>query len=185
MNSLKTDPNAACECRLWMRKRVRRAAGGDMSGEVTRWFEWMRWVLLMGVMAWTASSSAQETANRVEPPSDRASSESVTESIRKLREQVRELQEAVAGMRSDWQRARAETADLRRELDQVRAGAEPRNADLRGAKANSSTPDPETVAGPLQNGTANEQRLEERKPDDQKEDQKKDEHAASLEEEYQ
>jgi hypothetical protein len=156
-----------------------------MSGEVTRWFEWMRWVLLMGVMAWTASSSAQETANRVEPPSDRASSESVTESIRKLREQVRELQEAVAGMRSDWQRARAETADLRRELDQVRAGAEPRNADLRGAKANSSTPDPETVAGPLQNGTANEQRLEERKPDDQKEDQKKDEHAASLEEEYQ
>src|SRR5580658_2615806 len=113
-----------------MRKRVRRAAGGDMSGEVTRWFEWMRWVLLMGVMAWTASSSAQETANRVEPPSDRASSESVTES-------VRELQEAVAGMRADWQRARAETADLRRELDQVRAGAEPRNADLRGAKANS------------------------------------------------
>jgi hypothetical protein len=37
------------------------------------------------------------------------------------KQQVRELQAAVAGMRSDWQQARAETAELRRELDELRA----------------------------------------------------------------
>jgi hypothetical protein len=101
-----------------------------------------------------------------------------------LREQVRELQAAVAGMRSDWQRARTETAELRRELEEVRAGTGLRNAVLRDAVAR---PEPDNSAAAtgllpsvLQKGVPKDQRAEE-----QKGDQKKTERAASLEEEYQ
>jgi hypothetical protein len=112
-------------------------------------------------------------------------SESMTDSVRELREQVRELQAAVAGMRSDWQRARAETAELRRELDQirtgeVRTGAGPRNAVLRDAVVKTENTDSEAAAPSLlQNGEPQDERQ------DQKEDQKKRDRAASLEEEYQ
>ncbi|HEX7423247.1 MAG TPA: hypothetical protein VF311_05080 [Terriglobales bacterium] len=140
-----------------------------------RWFECLRWMMLMGVMAWTASGVAQEAANRAEPPSPGA----VSDSVRELREQVRELQAAVAGMRSDWQRAGAETAELRRELDEVRAGTGPRNAELKDAVAKSETTNPEASAGSSQDS------LQYGAPEDQKEDQKKNERAASLEEEYQ
>jgi hypothetical protein len=139
-----------------------------MSTSKTRWFELLRWGMLMGLMAWTASGVAQEAANRAEPPSPG----SVSDSVRELREQVLELQAAVAGMRSDWQRARAETAELRRELDEVRAGTGPRNAVVRDAVATTNS---EAAAGSLQGGA----------PEVQKEGQKKNEHAASLEEEYQ
>ena len=159
---------------------------------MTRWFEFLRWATLIGVMAWTPTSIAQEAANRAGPPSPGSLSGSSSDSVRELREQVRELQAAVAGMRSDWQRARAETAELRRELDQVRAGMGPRNAGLKNAVAKSETSDPEAAAGglpdSLQNVLQNDAPPENQKGDqeeDQKEDQKKGEHAASLEEEYQ
>src|SRR5712692_9186074 len=152
---------------------------------MTRWFEFLRWATLIGVMAWTATSIAQEAANRAGPPSPGSSSGSSSDS-------VRELQEAVAGMRSDWQRARAETAELRRELDEVRAGMGPRNAVLKNAVAKSETSDSEAAAGglpdSLQNVLQNDAPPENQKGDQeegQKEDQKKGEHAASLEEEYQ
>src|SRR5216683_7349206 len=155
---------------------------------MTRWFEFLRWATLIGVMAWTATSIAQEAANRPGPPSPGSLSGSSSDSVRELREQVRELQAAVAGMRSDWQRARAETAELRRELDQVRAGMGPRNAGLKNAVAKSETSDPEAAAGglpdSLQNVLQNDAPPENQKGD-QEEDQKKGEHAASLEEEYQ
>ena len=92
-------------------------AGGNMSVRIMRWFKMVRTVTLMTVLVWTASSVAQEAANRREPPSAVSSPATLSDSVRELREQVRELQAAVAGMRSDWQQARAETAELRRELD--------------------------------------------------------------------
>src|ERR1700738_769148 len=110
-----------------------------MSMGMTCWFELLRRATLIGVLAWTASGVAQEAQNRVEPPSPGSLSDSSSDSVRELREQVRELQAAVAGMRSDWQRARAETAELRRELDEVRAGTGPRNAVLKTAMAKSET----------------------------------------------
>jgi hypothetical protein len=165
-------------------------AGGDMS--TTRGFDGLRWMTLLGVMMWTASSIAQEAANRAEAPSPGSSGESFSsDSLRELREQVRELQAAVAGMRSDWQRARAETAELRRELGEirtreVRAGTGPRNAVVRDAVAKSEIPNSEGVArledslrNTLQSGAPQD---EEQVP---KEDRQKGEHAASLEEEYQ
>jgi hypothetical protein len=146
----------------------------------TRWFDWLRWGMLLGVTAWSAFGAAQEPANRKQPPSPESLHESVSDSVRDLREQVRELQAAVAGMRSDWQRTRAETAELRRELEEVRAGTAPRNALLRDAVAKSKTGNSEVAAGSsqnvLQNGVPQDQRTE---------DQKKSGHAASLEEEYQ
>src|SRR3982074_2039204 len=99
-----------------------------MSMSMTRWFESLRWAMLMGVMTWTAFGIAQEAQNRAEPPSPRSWSDSSSDSVRELREQVRELQAAVAGMRSDWQRARAETADLRRRPECARKVAGPREA---------------------------------------------------------
>ena len=40
-----------------------------MSKSETRWFEWLRWGMLIAGMAWTTSGVAQETANRTQPPS--------------------------------------------------------------------------------------------------------------------
>ena len=160
-----------------------------MSMSETRWFEWLRWGMLLGVTAWSTFGAAQEPANRAQPPSPESLHESVSDSVRELREQVRELQAAVAGMRSDWQRARTETAELRRELEELRAGTGLRNAVLRDAAAKSAT----STAGPravgslqnvLENGAPQDQRAEDPK-EDQKKDQKKAEYAASLEEEYQ
>jgi len=157
-----------------------------------RWSEFLRWVMLIGVMAWAASGVAQEARNQAEPLSPAASSDSVNDSVRELREQIRELQDAVAGMRSDWQRARAETAELRRELDEVRGQTAPRNAVLRDAVVRSTAIGAEAAAPSLQdnsknvppNGAPEDQKPEDRK-DDQPGDRKKGEHAASLDEEYQ
>jgi hypothetical protein len=155
-----------------------------------RWFEWLRWMTLLGVMMWAAFSIAQEAVNRAEPPSPGPPSNPVSDSVGELREQVRELQAAVAGMRSDWQRAQAETAELRRELDEirtreVRAETGPRNAEMREAAAKSEIPNSEaaglqdSLRNVLQSGAPQD---EERVP---KEGRQKGEHAASLEEEYQ
>src|SRR5450756_1373223 len=73
------------------RIELRRVAGGNMSKK--RWFECLRWVMLMGVMAWTASGVAQEAANRAEPPSPGAE----RDSVREVREQISEWEAAVAG----------------------------------------------------------------------------------------
>jgi outer membrane murein-binding lipoprotein Lpp len=167
-----------------------------MNTRMTRWLEVLRFVTLTGVMIWAASSMAQEAAHRTEqaspgPWSEESSGESLSsDSVRELREQVRELQAAVAGMRSDWQRAQAETAELRRELDEirtreVRAETGPRNAEMREAAAKSEIPDSEaaglqdSLRNVLQSGAPQD---EERVP---KQDRQKEEHAASLEEEYQ
>ena len=143
-----------------------------MSMSMTRWFELLRWVMLMGVMAWTAAGVAQEAANRAEPPSPGSigNRDSASDSVRELREQVRELQAAVAGMRSDWQQARAETAELRRELDEVRAAAGPRNAVLRDAVVKSETTNSEAAAGSLEDSSQSV--LHNGAPQDEKQDQK-------------
>jgi len=164
-----------------------------MRMSMTRWFEFLRWAMLTGVMAWTASAIAQEARNRAEPPSSPESlSAASSDSVRELREQVRELQAAVAGMRSDWQRAHAETEELRRELNEVRAGTGPRDAVLRNAVAKSETTSAEAAAGSSQDGLQNvlqndapQENQNGDQEEDQKEGQKKSEHAASLEEEYQ
>lgn len=148
----------------------------------TRCFEWLRWGMLVAVMAWTAVSVAQESTNRPQPASVNPPNTSVSDSVRELREQVRELQAAVAGMRSDWQQARAETAELRHELDEFRAGAAPRTAVLRDAVAKSGNPT--DILENVLHGSA-PQDQEQGQKEDQKEAQKKSEHAASLDEEYQ
>jgi hypothetical protein len=151
----------------------------------TRWFELLRWAMLTGVMAWAAPSVAQEARNRPEPPSPDSSTASSSDSVHELREQVRDLQAAVAGMRADWQRARVETEELRRELDEIRAGMGPRNAMLKNAVAKSETSNSAAAGlhGALQNDPPEYQVEGQR--GDQEEDQKKSERAASLEEEYQ
>jgi len=141
--------------------------------------------MLLGVTAWSAIGAAQEPANRTQPPSPESMHEPVSDSVRELREQVGELQAAVAKMHSDWQRARAETAELRRELDEirigeVRGGAGLRNVVLSNAVAKVETGNSGAAAGSLQSGIPQGQRTE-----SQKEAQKKAERTASLDEEYQ
>lgn len=144
-------------------------------------FGWLRKGMLAGLVASAAFGVAQE---RMQPPAAESSHDAVSDPVRELQEQVRELQAAVAGMRSDWQRARAETAELRRELDEVRAGALPRNAVLTYAVAKSETWKSEPVPSNLQNGLSQDQGAQAQN-EIQKDDQKKSEHAASLDEEYQ
>jgi hypothetical protein len=153
----------------------RRMAGGNMTNKPE--LEVVRRAVLIILTAWSAVGVAQQPANRPEPPSTKApttgaANESVADSVRELRDQVRELQTAVAGMRSDWQQARAETAELRRELDQVRAGTTPRTALLRTAVATPAN---------LQNAALQDQATQGQRT----ETQKKSERTASLDEEYQ
>src|SRR5260370_1217451 len=162
-----------------------------MSTTKTRWFKFVRWVMLLGLMAWNACGVAQDSANRTESPSPgshpdshpESLTDSAADSVRELRDEVRELQAAVAGMRSDWQRARAETEELRRELDEVRAGTEPRNAVVTGAVAKAESTDSEAGGESTQDRLRNV--LQNSAQEDQEQDRKKGEHAASLEEEYQ
>jgi hypothetical protein len=154
--------------------------------KMTRGSELLSSVMLAGVMACTTSGLAQEAANRTEPPSLSSGTESLNDSVRELSEQVRELQAAVADMRSDWQRAHAETVELRRELDEIRRGEvrteAMQNAVLRPAMVKPATTNsmPEANGGrnAIQNGTPQDEKQEQ-------ENQKKIEHAASLDEEYQ
>jgi hypothetical protein len=154
--------------------------------KMTRGSELLSSVMLAGVMACTTSGLAQEAANRTEPPSLSSGTESLNDSVRELSEQVRELQAAVADMRSDWQRAHAETVELRRELDEIRRGEvrteAMQNAVLRPAMVKPATTNsmPEANGGrnAIQNGTPQDEKQEQ-------ENQKKIDHAASLDEEYQ
>ena len=154
--------------------------------KMTRGSELLSSVMLAGVMACTTSGLAQEAANRTEPPSLSSGTESLNDSVRELSEQVRELQAAVADMRSDWQRAHAETVELRRELDEIRRGEvrteAMQNAVLRPAMVKPATTNsmPEANGGrnAIQNGTPQDEKQEQ-------ENQKKIERAASLDEEYQ
>lgn len=161
----------------------------------------VRWGLVLGamllnVMVWTRSGVAQQTSNRTQLSLTGATKTSAKgaqdDSLRDLREQVRELQEAVAGMRSDWQRSRAESAELRRELDELRGNAQPRNAVLRAAVTTSmsfASPviAPPVIAPPNNGSQINGSQINALQDDRpiQKEVQKNTGHAASAEEEYQ
>ncbi|MGA9413314.1 MAG: hypothetical protein WBV60_01400, partial [Terriglobales bacterium] len=78
-----------------------------MTRSKMRGFEWLRRGMLVGVVVSAALGAAQE---HTQPPAAESSHDAVSDSVHQLQEQVRELQAAVAGMRSDWQRARAETS---------------------------------------------------------------------------
>jgi hypothetical protein len=183
-------------------------------GEKRR-FEWLSQVMLRiltltMVFAAATAVAAQETANRGQLPSPITSQESVSDSVRELREQVQELQEAVAGMRTDWQRARAETLELRRQLDEVRAASGTQTPSLRDGAVKSES-NPEAAMRTSQDGlpkgdTADpksaDQKLADQKSadpgspyqdqssadqrsNDNREDQKTSERAARLEEQFQ
>ncbi len=181
------------------------------------WVEWLRWGVLITLAACTTSGVAQEAVNRAHSqsrPLPGASSElssalslaSVNASVRALREQVSALQATVAGMRSDWRQARAETAELRRELEAVRAN-EVHTDDVRTSKEPGNAVLREAIAGPatgasaarlqnilenalpnaLSNVSANllQTDAQDHRPQAQNEGQKSSERAARLDEEYQ
>jgi hypothetical protein len=151
-----------------------------MTRSKMRGFEWLRRGMLVSLVVSAALSAAQE---HMQPPAAESSQDAVSASVHELQEQVRELQAAVAGMRSDWQRARAETAELRRELQDIRATTVHPNAVLRNAVVKAETNSSEAAAETLQSGTPDQMAQEQ--SDILKGDQKKSDHAASLEEEYQ
>src|SRR5208282_5832630 len=159
---------------------VWRDAGGGMTRSKMRGFEWLRRGMLVSLVVSAALSAAQE---HMQPPAAESSQDAVSASVHELQEQVRELQAAVAGMRSDWQRARAETTELRRELQEIRATTVPPNAVLRDTVVKAETGNSEGAAETLQNGT--QEQTAQELSEIQKDDQKKSDHAASLEEEYQ
>src|ERR1035437_9485515 len=73
-------------------KEVRTRRSESMCGErqeatmiEKRWFELLRWVMLVSLMAWTASGVAQEAANRAEPSSPGLRSDN---SVSELRDQI-------------------------------------------------------------------------------------------------
>jgi hypothetical protein len=139
-------------------------AGGDMSKNMIRGFNFVRSAVLVGLMSWAVPSVAQQVANPAEPSSSSSDTASLNDSVRELREEVRELQSAVVNIRSDWQRAHAETLALRRELDEIRSA--------------------EVHAGPGLQDRAQSGGIPQNEKQEE-ENQKKIEHAASLDEEYQ
>jgi len=153
------------------------------------------WSWLICAVMWAASGVAQQSAMHAEPTSPAARSElspeplnePLNDSVRELREQVRLLQAAVADMRSDWQRAREETSELRRELNEVRAATGAGDAVLRDAMVQpgngSSLKKKQNVA--TENLTEQNPPADHAQDDRTQDDRKKSEHAASIEEEYQ
>lgn len=139
-----------------------------------RWLRLFRGLTLGGVLAWTTLSGAQSGEPQASSPTAPTQPDS-TDSIRELQNQVRELQSELqsmtAEMHSAFQQSRTETAELRRELDQVRGGAQPREAVLRQAVVSSQTEVPKEAP--------------QVEAQEQKESAKKGEHAATIEEEYQ
>jgi hypothetical protein len=94
-----------------------------MIKDMQRWVEIAGRALLLISLAAPSFSAAQESANRASSPAapdPNLPTDSVTAAIRSLQERVHELQVEVVSMRSEWERNRAETANLRRQLDQMR-----------------------------------------------------------------
>ena len=144
-----------------------------MTERMTTWFKFARLVMLLSLTALSTSGLAQEAASGTEHALSASVGES-NDSVRELREQVRELQAAVAGMRSDWQKARAETAELRRKIDEIRAAPGSQNVVLRTTMVSSTAP---------QITPENEMHQDDKL--NQEKEQRRSEHAATLEEEYQ
>lgn len=94
------------------------------------WFDIFRSAIAIVLLAFAASSSAQD-ASKPQVSSSATASETTEAPLRELQQQVRELQAVVAGMRTDWQRSRAETAELRRQLDEMRNPSPLQDAVLR------------------------------------------------------
>ncbi|HLX86316.1 MAG TPA: hypothetical protein VKR59_20630 [Terriglobales bacterium] len=171
---------------------------------------WLRWVALTTAMAMVSiasaiaqdaskqdastqdGSKAQTTSDLSQPHHDagRNSARGPSEDpIGELRDQVRELQATVAAMRVDWQRARAETSELRHELDEIRAGSESQPVVLKNAVAISQDPSQHDASQKDRQPGSYSQTPDHPASDspasgDQGEP-KKNEHAASLEEQYQ
>src|ERR1700722_20886643 len=157
-------------------------AGGDMSTGKKYWSRWLRGIILLAAV--TVCVAAQNTANQAEKSALKDSSSSnppaansVTDSVNELREQGPELQAAVAAMRSDWQQSLAETAELKRALDEVRAGAGLRNAVLKEAiapgNANSAAQPQQSVVSDYQKPEVRNEVQNESKNEASSDDQKK------------
>lgn len=84
----------------------------------------LRLMTLAGPLSFSCLSAAQQADRPAEP----ASADSLRDVVRDLQEQVRQLQSAVADMRTENQRARADSAELRHLLEQVRTDSAARLA---------------------------------------------------------
>lgn len=80
-------------------------------------FDVMRRGMLACLVVSTVACAAQDPVSRPEPGAD-----SMAQAVRALSEQVRALETTLAEMRSDGERTRAETRELRREIEALRAG---------------------------------------------------------------
>jgi len=138
----------------------------------------------------TQDASKGQTTSDLSRPRRDAGRDSAEDPMGELRDQVRELQAAVASMRVDWQRARAETSELRHELDEIRAGSGSQPAVLTHAVAISQDPAQQDAsqkdrqAAGSYNQALADQNSDNPAPDNPGE-RKNNEHAASLEEQYQ
>ena len=129
--------------------------------------DFLRWVMLAGLLGSTWAGMAQQAAAPAGSPPET----SLSDSVRELRKQIQELQAAVAEIRSEAQQYRAETAELRRELESVRASSGPQRALVA-----ESAPQAEAASYALASGET---------PAASPQDLRKAERAATLEEEYQ
>jgi chromosome segregation ATPase len=83
--------------------------------------DFLRWVMLAGLLGSTSAGMAQQAAAPAGSPPE----SSLSDSVRELRKQIQELQTAVAEIRSEAQQYRAETAELRRQLESARGSSPP------------------------------------------------------------
>ncbi len=151
----------------------------------------LRKSLLWATLILSASTALHaQVADQVPPPAPDSHAQSMDESLRELREQVRQLQTVVAGMRSDFQQSRAETAELRRQLDQVRSAPGSQDATLKvaaspsrsAASAISQTASPNSAGAYQERPLASDQTQP--PPPEPSPAPKNNSRAASLEEQY-
>jgi hypothetical protein len=125
------------------------------------------------------SSPAQSSPQSV-------SEQSLSQALRELSDQVRALQTSVAEMRVDSERSHAETRELRRELDQLRAATKTQNPELLEAvlRTASNSLNASPVVGPQEQNSQDQSSSSQYGQNDGQEAQKNAGRAATLDEEY-
>ena len=134
-------------------------------------------VLALGLLC-CGSAFAQNDMDRAT-----TSEQSLSQAVRELSEQVRALRNSVAEMRADSERSHAETRDLRRQLDELRAASTKQKPELLEAVVRTISPQSEA--------SKDQSSLDQNSPYPisqaniaGQEDQKKSGRAATLDEEY-
>jgi regulator of replication initiation timing len=132
------------------------------------------------------AGSAQNSASRAASSRASSSNQALSQALRELSDQVRELRTSVAEMRADSERSHAETRQLQRELEDLRAASKMQKPELLEAmvRTASSSLNESSSLAPQDQNSPNQSTPDQYSQPNAEEIQKKAGRTATLDEEY-